>query len=113
MDPIGFGLENYDGIGSYRTMDNGSPVDSSGSMAGKDFDGGLQLESILKTDARFPKAVVQYLAGYALGRELGVNDRCLIDSMSQAFQSEDKGRLSALVARVARTDEMRQRRGAP
>jgi hypothetical protein len=32
FDPPGFSFENYDQIGSYRTMDNGSPVDSTGSF---------------------------------------------------------------------------------
>jgi hypothetical protein len=32
MDPIGFAFENYDGIGRYRTMDNGQPVDASGTL---------------------------------------------------------------------------------
>ena len=33
MDPLGFGLENYDGIGKWRTMDGKFPVDSSGHAA--------------------------------------------------------------------------------
>ena len=32
MDPIGFGLENYDAIGGYRTMEAGQNVDSTGSF---------------------------------------------------------------------------------
>jgi len=32
MDPIGFGFEHYDGLGKFRTMDNGGVVDSSGSI---------------------------------------------------------------------------------
>ena len=39
MDPIGFGFENYDGIGQWRTTDEGQPVDASGSLTGTDSDG--------------------------------------------------------------------------
>ena len=114
MDPIGFGLENYDGIGAYRTMDNGAPVDASGELSGgKAFNGAFALEALLKADPRLPRAVVRFLAGYAFGRELGPSDECLVSSLSDAFQSADKGRFSALVARVSQLDEMQQRRGAP
>jgi Protein of unknown function (DUF1592)/Protein of unknown function (DUF1588)/Protein of unknown function (DUF1595)/Protein of unknown function (DUF1587)/Protein of unknown function (DUF1585) len=114
MDPIGFGLENYDGIGQWRTVDNGMPVDATGKLvSGQTFEGALALESIVKSDARVPGAVVQYLASYALGREVGAGDECLIAPLTAAFQSEDKGRMSALATRVASMDAMRVRRGAP
>jgi hypothetical protein len=114
MDPIGFGLENYDGIGQWRTTDNGQPVDAAGKLnTGETFTGAVELESILKTDARVPNAVVKYLTSYALGREMGAEDQCTIDGLSAAFQTEDQNRMSALVLRVAGMDAMRIRRGAP
>lgn len=114
MDPIGFGLENYDGIGAYRTLDNGVPVDASGELNGRDaFNGAFELEALLKKDPRLPRAVVRYLVGYALGRELGPRDECLLSSLSESFQNADKGRFSALVLRVSQLDELQQRRAAP
>src|ERR1019366_3774782 len=38
MDPIGFGFENYDGIGQWRTTDQGQTVDASGTLTGSDVD---------------------------------------------------------------------------
>jgi hypothetical protein len=38
MDPIGYGLESFDGIGAFRSTDNGQPVDASGQLAGTDVD---------------------------------------------------------------------------
>ena len=35
LDPLGFGLENFDGIGGWRTQDNKKPIDSSGESAGR------------------------------------------------------------------------------
>jgi hypothetical protein len=113
MDPIGLGLENYDGIGKWRTLDNSVPVDSSGQLtSGETFSGAIQLQALLRSDPRLPRAVVQYLVSYALGRELGADDSCLIDGLVQGFQ-QDNHRLPALVLRVATTTPMRQRRAAP
>jgi hypothetical protein len=67
-DPIGFGLENFDGIGAYRTMDNGAPVDASGAYDGKAFVGASELASLLSQDARFAKCVTEQLLTYAVGR---------------------------------------------
>jgi hypothetical protein len=39
MDPIGYGLENFDATGAYRSTDNGKPVDASGKLSGTDVDG--------------------------------------------------------------------------
>jgi hypothetical protein len=113
MDPIGLGLENYDGIGKWRTTDNNVPVDASGQLTtGQSFTGAIQLEALLKSDARVPRAVVQYLVSYALGREIGPDDRCSIDALVQSFQMDNR-RLPALVLRVATMDAMKKRRAAP
>jgi Protein of unknown function (DUF1592)/Protein of unknown function (DUF1588)/Protein of unknown function (DUF1595)/Protein of unknown function (DUF1587)/Protein of unknown function (DUF1585) len=118
MDPIGFGLENYDGIGQWRTADNGIAVDASGDLGGgKTFNGPFQLQSLLKSDPRVPRAVVQYLLSYALGRELALDpggaDVCLLDGVTAGFQTTDMNRMKALVARVATLPVVQSRRGAP
>jgi hypothetical protein len=59
MDPIGFGLENFDAIGHFRTMDNGKPVDASGTLAGTDVDG----------DFVGPAALGKQLAGSTEARD--------------------------------------------
>ncbi|HSZ83169.1 MAG TPA: DUF1592 domain-containing protein, partial [Polyangia bacterium] len=43
MDPLGFGMENFDTTGQYRTMDNGLPIDATGTLGGMMFDGLAQL----------------------------------------------------------------------
>jgi hypothetical protein len=114
MDPIGFGLENYDAIGAWRDTDNGSPVDASGTLdTGASFTGGVPLEAFLRQDPRMPVAVVKYLLSYALGRETQAADDCVVARLAQAFDGEDNGRMSALVRRVVATDAMLSRRGAP
>ena len=53
MDPIGYAFEHYDGIGRYRTMDNGQPVDSTGTLnidgVDKSFADSVELTKILST----------------------------------------------------------------
>jgi len=69
MDPLGFGLENYDPIGQYRTMDGTLPVDASGKLPdGRTFDGATELEGIVAKDPGFATCVAQKLYTYALGR---------------------------------------------
>jgi hypothetical protein len=127
MDPIGFGLENYDGIGTWRTIDNGLPVDSSGTLApavsntpnGQAFSGAIQLESLLRANTDVPGAVVQYVLSYALGRSVGESsdqwpaDQCAVGALATAFQGTDNGRMTAFVSRIASSDDMRMRRAAP
>jgi hypothetical protein len=68
MDPIGFGLENYNAIGAYRTMDGTLPVDSKGTWNGKTFNGEADLSQIVASDPAFPSCMATKLFTYALGR---------------------------------------------
>ncbi len=75
MDAIGFGLENYDGIGRYRLEDNGDPIDATGELPGSDpFDGAVEMADVLAEDARFARCISQKLYVYALGRGTGIAD---------------------------------------
>jgi hypothetical protein len=69
MDPIGFGLENFDGTGKWRESDGGFAIDASGSLPGEQaFEGGVELATLLAQDPRFPRCVVSQLYTYALGK---------------------------------------------
>jgi hypothetical protein len=69
MDPIGLGLENFDAIGAYRTVDNGQPVDATGTMTdGANFRGAAELAPLLAKDPRFASCVVRQLLTYGVGR---------------------------------------------
>ena len=85
MDTIGFGLENYDGIGLYRLEDNGDTVDASGELAGRAFDGAIELSNILVEDARFARCLTQKLYIYALGRGLGPSDLGPLNHVLEQF----------------------------
>ncbi len=73
MDPIGFGLEAYDAIGTYRTVENGRPIDSNGELTGTDVDGkfagGVELANRLATSSLVRKCAAIQAARYTFGRE--------------------------------------------
>ena len=82
MDPLGFGLENFDGIGRWRDNDNGQPIDNAGQLpSGDSFSGPGELKSVLmKRSGEFQQHIVRKLLGFALGRELNKFDACVVDA---------------------------------
>jgi len=70
MDPIGFALENFDGLGRWRDTLGNAPIDASGVLPdGTSFEGptGLQ-ELLLSKEELFVETFIQRLLTYALGR---------------------------------------------
>lgn len=115
MDPLGFGLENYDAIGRYRTTEaSGSAIDTSGALInGEAFDGPRELFALLKQDPEVAHSVVTHLLTYALGRTTGTADDCLVEALTDAFVNQDGMRASKLISRVAASAPFRNRVGAP
>lgn len=76
MDPIGFGLENFDSIGRWRAQVGGQPVDSSGEMStGEKFSGPVELKQlILARQDDFLRNLVEKMLAYSLGRGLEPHD---------------------------------------
>jgi len=69
MDPIGLGLENYDGIGAYRSLEGEKPIDSAGKLpSGEVFSGGKELASVIASKPDFAACAARKLYTYALGR---------------------------------------------
>src|SRR5215471_4085980 len=83
MDPLGFGLENFDAIGRWRTHEGNFPIDSAGKLPnGKTFDGPDGLKQLLLADKRaFTKCLTKKLLTYALGRGLNESDDTKIQSI--------------------------------
>ncbi len=87
IDPIGFGLENYDAIGRWRDTDNGQPVDATGTLpGGLRFEGpsGLR-EILLGRREEFARMVSERMLGFALGRDLEYYDRPAVDRITLAL----------------------------
>jgi Protein of unknown function (DUF1592)/Protein of unknown function (DUF1588)/Protein of unknown function (DUF1587)/Protein of unknown function (DUF1595)/Protein of unknown function (DUF1585)/Cytochrome C oxidase, cbb3-type, subunit III len=112
MDPLGFGLENYDAIGRWRTRDGDSPVDSSGELPdGRRFNGPAQLIAILKAQkTQFVHSLAERLITFGLGRGIEPYDKCNIDAIVRNVAQNDY-RFSALVTEVVLSEPFRMRRG--
>lgn len=89
MDPLGFGLENFDAIGRYRTDEDGKPIDSAGILpSGESFAGILEMKQILlNRKENFLHHMTRKLLGFALGRNLTKFDDCVIDRAKEKCRS--------------------------
>ncbi len=112
MDPLGFGLENYDAIGAWRTSDAGMPIDAAGELPdGRAFDGPVALRSILEREQEaFARALTVKLLTYALGRGLTPADRQTVRTIARALPAHDY-RFSGLVLEIVRSAPFQRRRG--
>lgn len=112
MDEIGFGLENFDGIGAWRDEEKpGLPVDARGTLpSGDEFEGAKALAGLLKADPAWSSCLVDQMFTYALGRGPGVRDQCHIESIGDAW-AERGHRLSDLVVLIATSEAFRMRTG--
>jgi len=116
MDPIGFGFENYDGIGQYRTMDNGSPVDATGSITldGKQqtFNDAIGLVTLLAKSPEVRSCFAGEWSRFALSRTDTSDDAASLQATSAAFAS-DTASVQDLIAAVATMRSFRYRSLSP
>lgn len=110
LDPLGFGLENYDGVGAWREKDAGLPVNASGTLpSGESFRGPAELKGILKARSReFARCLTEKMLTYSLGRGLDESDRCAIDRIVKDLESHEY-RFSALVQGIVSSDPFLKR----
>ena len=112
MDPLGFGLENFDALGEWRTKDGGQPIDASGTLpGGRTFNGVDGLKKILMARRdQFCRCLVEKMLTYALGRALEDYDAVAVDQIAHDAASNDY-RFSSFVIGVARSAPFQMRRG--
>jgi hypothetical protein len=103
MDPIGLSLENFDGIGGYRTEENGAPIDASGELDGVPFNDPVALGQAVREHPALPACLVSRLSEYAVRRSLVPGDNGWVEDLTTRFA--DSGyRLRALMRTVATSD---------
>jgi hypothetical protein len=112
MDPLGFGLENYDAIGRWRTQDGSFPVDSSGVLpSGKSFSTPSEMRTVLTGMLPdFSRCLTQKMLTYALGRGLQRYDNPTIRTIDKRLAASNYG-LRTLVLEVVRSLPFQSRRG--
>lgn len=101
MDPIGFGLENYDGVGKFRTLDNGEPIDALSDLDGEPFEGALQLGQLLRERPRFSYCSVANLYRHATGHVEVPGESAHLLEVDAAFVAAEYRFKAALVELVA------------
>jgi hypothetical protein len=105
MDPIGFTLENFDAVGTWRTKDAGSPIDASGLLVdGTKLNGvgGLR-EALLRYSPQFVRVATEHLLTYALGRGVEYYDMPLVRSIVHEAE-RNQYRFSSLILGVVKSE---------
>jgi len=112
MDPLGFGLENYDAIGRWRDREGAFPVDARGTLPdGQTFQTPGEMRALLASQLpQFSRTLTEKMMTYALGRGLKPFDRRAVDSIQRAVAA-DGYRLQTLVQQVVLSVPFRSRRG--
>ncbi len=112
LDPIGLGLETFDGIGRYRTTyGNGEIIDASGMLPdGTTFNGPNELATILAADARFGACMANKLFTYALGRDVEAYDTPSLDAIKADWATRGMN-IRNLMKAIVVSDAFRFRRG--
>jgi hypothetical protein len=116
MDPIGFGFENYDGVGQWRTTDNSLPVDATGSITldgtNQTFNDAVGLTALLAKSAEVKSCFAGEWSRYALARVDTPADAVSLQATASAFAA-DTASLQDLIAAVATMRSFRYRSLSP
>jgi len=110
IDPLGFALENFDGLGRQRELDNGSPVDTTGSYplaeGSVSFADGVELMKALAGSAQVHTCYSKQVTSYAFGRDLVEDDRPVLESLAKVSRSQS---LKEVILTLVRDPEFRTR----
>jgi hypothetical protein len=116
MDPIGFGFEQFDTLGRFRTTENGAAIDASGSIVASDVDGPFngvsELAEKLADSDEVKSCYAKMWFRYAYGRAEASEDACAVDQIETAF-SKSNGSVKALLLSLTQTDTFMFRRRGP
>ena len=113
MDPIGLGLENFNAIGQFRSLESGQPIDSSGVLiTGEKFSDIVALKNVLADERRddFYRCLSEKILTYAIGRGPKYFDAVTIDTLVEKLNKGD-GTLKDLVAAIIESVPFQKRRG--
>jgi hypothetical protein len=104
MDPIGFGLENYDQLGRFRSLyPNGREVDPTGTLRGVPFKDSSELISILNEQNDYKRCIAKNVLTYAIGRSITEDEKCVMQGIGDEAVQKDKTFVDLVVA-IVRSD---------
>jgi hypothetical protein len=109
MDPIGFGLENYDIEGRFRAHDDGLPqcsIDGIGTLPGfGTFHGPKELAHKLVDNSLVAPCFVKQLTSFQVGRPLSTDEAAVASAWDAKFESGDNRRLDQLLKDIVAGDQ--------
>ncbi len=113
IDPLGFGFEHYDGMGAFRTLDDGLPVDASGEVVATadnngTFDGAIELAGMLAQTPEVQDCMARQWLRFSLGRMDDAQDQCTLDRLALAFEDSDHD-VRSLIHEIVLSDAFRYR----
>ncbi|QDV43459.1 Planctomycete cytochrome C [Stieleria neptunia] len=113
MDPLGFGLENYDVLGRWRTDADGVAIDASGQLpSGETFNGPDELKGLLMDrKEQFMRNLTSKMLGYALARGLTNEDACVVESITRKL-AEDDYKAQTLILEIVKSIPFRYKQGS-
>ena len=110
INPLGFAFENYDGIGRYRSTDNGQPVDTSGSYpfveGTQSYSGASELMQEIANGSQAHQCWSKRLASYALERDIVDAERPMVDALGAVSQASG-GSLKQVMLALVKSDAFR------
>jgi hypothetical protein len=114
LDNLGFGLQNFDSIGKYRTMDEGGQTITPGGHypGGVNYLGTSQLSKAIASDPRFAFCVTKKMLTFATGREIRSNQICTVKAIAEKNIRRDS-KLSDLIGAIVESDLFRKQQGVP
>ncbi|HYP86518.1 MAG TPA: DUF1592 domain-containing protein, partial [Polyangiaceae bacterium] len=114
INPLGFAFEDFDGLGRFRSTDNGQPVDTAGSYpfaSGlQNFDGAADLMQTIAASPEAHQCWSKKLASYALERDVVDAERPLIEALG-AVSASSGGSLKQVMLALVQNDAFRKRVG--
>ncbi|MCA9543504.1 MAG: DUF1588 domain-containing protein, partial [Myxococcales bacterium] len=115
IDPPGFLFEGYDAVGKHRTVENGHPVDATGTIIGAgelngDYANGVALAQALAPSETAHRCVTTQFFRYAFGRGETSIDACTLDGLYTAYAVDGGFDFTALVTALTTHPSFRFRR---
>ncbi len=110
INPVGFGLENYDAVGSHRTSENGVPIDATGNLAGTaaaaagnaTFTDGISESAAIATSIEARACYATHWVRYAFGRQETPSDSCAVAAIATSL-GDDNYKVTDLLVDMTRT----------
>ena len=104
FEPVGVALENFDAVGTWRTLEEGVPIDASGQLVdGTKVSGVVDLRnSLIRYSDQFTRVVAEKLLTYALGRGVEEEDMPLVRSIVRQ-SAGSKYRFSSLALGIVKS----------